>query len=355
MPRALCRRAGIIEEQGERMKICKNCGRQTEDDKVRCPYCGYLFEADMDDVLRRMKSNLNNTYRQELAASQPPAPQQGGQPVQPAQEQQPAKPAEDRERFELLTEVAQLKGELKALHGELDRLQATRVQYVAQPVSQQQGGSQPTTVIYAQQPYAAQPYGAPAKGGGAQSAYGQTAAVRKARSGNRIFLSVVSLLLLGLSIGMFFLGWVEFAQGFTFKGIDSIRYILGNGAGSNFDMYLSNTIANADFGANATLANICRNICYYVVRYGIVVYAAFLVLGFPLLFSLFGRISCKGWHRFVAWMSFIVAALLFGVFCWVSGFSSVTIWFMVGGGANFVRCLFLAFYRGKKVNKGGLQ
>ena len=56
------------------VKICKNCGQQTDDDKVRCPHCGFLFEEDMDDVLREMKSNLK-TYRKELASSAP-APQQ---------------------------------------------------------------------------------------------------------------------------------------------------------------------------------------------------------------------------------------------------------------------------------------
>ena len=55
------------------MKICKNCGRQTDDEKVRCPYCGYLFEEDMDSVLRKMKENLN-AYRDSVAAAPAQAP-----------------------------------------------------------------------------------------------------------------------------------------------------------------------------------------------------------------------------------------------------------------------------------------
>ncbi|HIZ09983.1 MAG TPA: hypothetical protein H9726_05800 [Candidatus Borkfalkia avicola] len=340
------------------MKICKNCGRETTDDKVRCPHCGYLFESDMDDMLRRMRSNLDS-YKQEMAVAAPPqgAPVPAQQNAAPQGAAQPyAQQTSDKERFELLTEVAQLKGEVNALHGEISRMQAARAQYEQPP----QGAQQPA-VVYAQPQYAVNTV--PVSGVPGQNGYGyanyatprpQSAAVRKARSGNRIFLSVVSLLLLGLSIGMFFLTWADWS-GVTFKGFDGIRYILGSGQDTGFAAYLE-LIRLKDFGGSEIVANICENLCYYVVRYGTVVYAAFLVLGFPLLFSMFGRISCKGWHRFVAWMSFIVGALLFGIFCWVSGFSTVTLWFMIGAGANFVRGLFLAFYKGKHARgKGGLQ
>ena len=47
-------------------------------------------------------------------------------------------------------------------------------------------------------------------------------------------------------------------------------------------------------------------------------------------------------------LAVIFAGALFGIFCWVSGFSAVTMWFLLGAGANFVRCLFLAFYGVKK-------
>lgn len=353
------------------MKICKNCGRQTDDGKVRCPYCGYLFEEDMDSVLRKMKENLN-TYKESVVnapaqpqaaqlpaqpqAAQLPAPSAGQAPgqaqpeaqpgVQPAAAQQPAADG-TRERFELLTEVAQLKGELRALHTEIDRMHgnapagpqyAQPVQYAAQPL------------VYASYPaQAMQP---------AQPAAAQAAVKKKAaRSSNRIVISVISVLLLALSIGMFFVAWVGAeTDAFLFKGFDGIAYLF-NKEGDNvagFAAYLAQIEAH-EFAGGEMIANVCRTVCRYVVEYGIAVYAAFLVLGFPLLFSLFGKISCKGWHRFVSWMSFIVSLILFGVFCWVTGFSSVSILFMVGAGANLVRCLFLAFYRGKKKKQGGLE
>ncbi len=70
------------------MKICKNCGRQTDDGKVRCPYCGYLFEEDMDSVLRKMKENLN-TYK-ESVVNAPAQPQAAQLPAQPQAAQLPA-------------------------------------------------------------------------------------------------------------------------------------------------------------------------------------------------------------------------------------------------------------------------
>ena len=68
------------------MKICKNCGYQAGEDKIRCPSCGYLFEEDMDNVLRQMRTNLN-TYKQEISAL-PAAPAQ-----QASAAQAPAAPA----------------------------------------------------------------------------------------------------------------------------------------------------------------------------------------------------------------------------------------------------------------------
>lgn len=354
------------------MKICKNCGRETDDAKVRCPYCGYLFEEDMDGVLSRMKSNLDSYKQQELAATQAFAKQAAQQPVA-ASAQPPAPQDGSRERFELLTEVAQLKGELRAMHGELERMHAAaqpQVQYMAAPAAQSsqqpaQPAASPTTVIYtqpyvpqqAQQQYVPQPVvqqvvPAYAQGNIAYARQGYAlAAAKKKRSVNRIVLSFLCILLLGASIGLFFMNWIDWAdKSIEFRGFDGVLYIFGKGADTGFATYLT-TIKELDFIGNETVANICRTICYYGVRYGVIVYAGFLVLGFPLLFSLFGKISCKGWHRFVAWMSFIVAAALFGLFCWVSGFSSVTMLFLVSGGANFVRGIFLAFYRGKKSKK----
>lgn len=373
------------------MKICKNCGRQTDDEKVRCPYCGYLFEEDMDSVLRKMKENLN-AYRDSVAAApaQAPAapaaqnPAQAAVPAQqnsaqtaapaaqnsapatvPAQQNSAqAAPAADgnRERFELLTEVAQLKGELRALHTEIDRMNGTQYgqprQYVSQAAGQPQYVQQPVQLAQPAQPVVYAPYPA------AQQAYAQQPNARAAdgkqraaRSSNRIVLSVISILLLALSVGMFFVAWVGTeADAFLFKGFDGIAYLF-NKEGENvagFAAYLAQIEAH-QFAGGDMIANVCRTACKYVVEYGVIVYAAFLVLGIPLLFSLSGRVSLKGWHRFVSWMSFIVALLLFGVFCWVTGFSSVSILFMVGAGANLVRCLFLAFYKGKKKKLGGLE
>lgn len=365
------------------MKICKNCGRQTDDGKVRCPYCGYLFEEDMDSVLRKMKENLN-TYKDSVAnapARQPAAsaqaqqqiapaqtPQTAGQPADPVQQAQGNASAADgnKERFELLTEVAQLKGELRALHTEIDRMNGNSAGY-AQPVQYIQQQPQQTApqaqYVQAQQPVqyaqpvvyaAAYPAQAYAQPNGQPLADGKQ---KTKRSGNRIFLSIVSVLLLALSIGMFFVAWVGTeSDAFFFKGIDGIAYLF-NKEGENvagFAAYLAQIEAH-QFAGGDMIANVCRTVCRYVVEYGVIVYAAFLVLGIPLLFSLFGKVSFKGWHRFVSWMAFIVSLLLFGVFCWVTGFSSVSVLFMAGAGANLVRCIFLAFYRGKKRKTGGLE
>jgi len=64
------------------VKICKNCGRESEEGKIRCPFCGYLFEDEMDSVLREMSLNLNS-FKEELTA---PKPQQTGisAPAQPS-------------------------------------------------------------------------------------------------------------------------------------------------------------------------------------------------------------------------------------------------------------------------------
>ena len=341
------------------VKICKNCGYQTDDEKVRCPKCGYLFEEDMDAVLRQMKDNLNN-YKKEIAMQQPVAGQSVSVPAAvPSVSAQEGVPtdnkgaATEKERFELLSEVAQLKGELRALSSEVTRIQAQR-DAMQQAVVQPQQPGQPTTVIYAQ-PYSGQQSAYPAQ----QSTYPAQQAnsypksskgMAYARSGNRIFISIVCILALAASIGMFFMQWIDGG----FKGIDALKYLFGMDA-PEFGSFLDNTIRGYDFAGVAFIANISEKFCYYVVRYGIVVYAALLVLGFPLLFSMFGRVKMRGWHRFFAWTSFILAAILFGIFCWVSGFSTVTKWFLIGAAANFVRCFFLFFYRRSDKLKGGLE
>lgn len=334
------------------MKICKNCGTETEDDKIRCPRCGYLFEEDMDSVLRRMKENLNN-YKKEVTAENAAAK------LPNAESQEPV--SGPKERFELLAEVAQLKGEVKALHGEIDRMHASSVNPQAAPQAMGQGV--PQQPVYYAQPYPApyaQPYNAAAYGAnpyGAKGGYAQPKAVeysKRARSANRIVISIVCTLLIALSIGMFFQVWLGGDYGV--KGFDAFSYIFDKDSegGLRFAVYLE-AISAKEFAGNATIANICRNFCKYVVQYGVLVYAGLVVLGFPILFSLGGKLRFRGWHRFFAWVSFLAALLLFGVFCWVSGFSALTTWFLVGAGANFVRCLFLIFYRSGTALKGGLQ
>ena len=330
------------------MKICKNCGRQTEDSKIRCPYCGYLFEEDMDDVLREMKQNLA-TYKEEIKnASASSSGSNSGMNVVEGQPSMPV-PGSERERFELLAEVAQLKGEMRVLHGEIDRLNSARGlessqgQTYAQPVipvSYAQPG------VYSHYPNSVQPM---------QGVIAQTAGTNrnmksgtpsKPRSKNRIVISVLCLLMLGLSIGMFFLPWIKD----SFKGIEGVLYIFGKDKAGVADFAAAlAAIEVYDFKGPATIAKICRIVCSNVVEYGILVYAGLLVFGLFTLLSLGGRIQLRAFHRFFAWMAFLVSLLLFGIFCWVFGFKAITMYFLLSAGANFMRCLFLIFY--KKDNK----
>ena len=346
------------------MKICKNCGRETDDSKVRCPHCGYHFEEDLDSVLSKMKNNLN-AYKNEIATSQPvqtPAQTAGSDGVHTEQ----GRADTTKERFELLSEVAQLKGELKALHGEIDRMQAARVQQygmAAQQVQQpiQQSAQQPVqsvqpAVIYAA-PYAAAPGNVYAAAPGANGNVQTGKKAKSKRSVNRIVISVFALVLLGLSIGMFFVAWVGGTYSFT--GFDAVKHLfqslVNKSSNAAFLGFLDNVVRTHAFAGNETISSICLNICYYVLLYGIPLYFVLLVLDFPLLFSMFGRVRCKGWHRFVTWFAFIVALAIFGVLCWVGQFSALTKLFFVGAGANFVRGIFLAFYKGKEKYSGGLQ
>ncbi len=331
------------------MKICKNCGKATSEDKVRCPSCGYLFEEDLDSVLSKMKSNLS-AYKEEVASSQPP--------VQPAAE------SSSKERFELLTEVAQLKGELKALHGEIDRMNGMQSRYAApaEPAAQKAEAQQPAQqpVYYAQtyppMPYAVQqPYGASSAAAPAVP-QGNTASKKKVRSVNRIVISFIALVMLGLSIAFFFVPWMQGT--YEFSGLDSLKHLyeklFNNGGNEKMQAFLD-YIRTVEFAQNEFLASVCRTVCYRVVEYGIPVYFALLVLGFPLLFSLFGKVRFKGWHLFFAWTSLIAAGLLTLIFWWVGQFNALTTLFLVGACANVVRVLFLLFFKGKKGNNGGLE
>ena len=361
------------------MKICKNCGQQTDDGKVRCPHCGFLFEEDMDDVLREMKNNLRN-YRSEVVAKAASAAQpESAAPSPSAQQPAPESDAGQKERFELLAEVAQMKGEMRVLQNEIERLHNT------QPAQ---------TVVYAPQPAPAAPAagqdgagGAPAAEANAQkkskkkknknfvisvkmtkkrSANAQkkskkkknknfviSVKMTKKRSANRIVISILATLFLGLSIGMLFMPWVK---DMAVKGYEGLLYIFDKesqdtaGFQALMAAISAHQYANGEFFQNLVVTAIT-----YVVQWGVVVYMACLLLSIFVLFSLGGKIKFRAWHRCWAWLSFVVAAVLFGVFFWTFKFSGLTIWFLLGMGANFVRAILFCFYKKEDYVEGGLQ
>ena len=315
------------------MKFCKNCGHESEDGKIRCSYCGYLFEDEMDNVLHEINASLGN-YKNELAAvqTQPLAP------IEPVANVQQASTAKETEELKL--EVANLKGQISAMQGELFRINQ-RGGVVAQPPSQ---------VIY-HTPTQPNTYAYPAPGVYTQSVEqssgvtdsGKKVKTKKVRKKSRIVLSLIALLLLAASIASFFFVWISY-EGFDgFKGIDAIKNLFGLG-GENFATFCDK-IANHSFPGPAFIPTVCKYICLYGAKFGIIVYAALLVLGFPLLFSLGGRVCFKGWHSFFAWTSAILSLILFGIFIWVTGFSAISIIFLGGAAANILRGFFLLFYR----------
>lgn len=338
------------------MKICKNCGQQTDDGKVRCPHCGFLFEEDMDDVLREMKNNLRN-YRSEVVAKAASAAQpESAAPSPSAQQPAPESDAGQKERFELLAEVAQMKGEMRVLQNEIERLHNT------QPAQ---------TVVYAPQPAPAAPAagqdgtggegGAPAAEANAQKKSKKkknkdfviSVKMTKKRSANRIVISILATLFLGLSIGMLFMPWVK---DMAVKGYEGLLYIFDKesqdtaGFQALMAAISAHQYANGEFFQNLVVTAIT-----YVVQWGVVVYMACLLLSIFVLFSLGGKIKFRAWHRCWAWLSFVVAAVLFGVFFWTFKFSGLTIWFLLGMGANFVRAILFCFYKKEDYVEGGLQ
>ena len=338
------------------MKICKNCGQQTDDGKVRCPHCGFLFEEDMDDVLREMKNNLRN-YRSEVVAKAASAAQpESAAPSPSAQQPAPESDAGQKERFELLAEVAQMKGEMRVLQNEIERLHNT------QPAQ---------TVVYAPQPAPAAPAagqdgaggegGAPAAEANAQKKSKKkknknfviSVKMTKKRSANRIVISILATLFLGVSIGMLFMPWVK---DMAVKGYEGLLYIFDKesrdtaGFQALMAAISAHQYANGEFFQNLVVTAIT-----YVVQWGVVVYMACLLLSIFVLFSLGGKIKFRAWHRCWAWLSFVVAAVLFGVFFWTFKFSGLTIWFLLGMGANFVRAILFCFYKKEDYVEGGLQ
>lgn len=335
------------------MKICKNCGQQTDDGKVRCPHCGFLFEEDMDDVLREMKNNLRN-YRSEVVAKAASAAQpESAAPSPSAQQPAPESDAGQKERFELLAEVAQMKGEMRVLQNEIERLHNT------QPAQ---------TVVYAPQPAPAAPAAGQDGAGGAPAAEANaqkkskkkknkdfviSVKMTKKRSANRIVISILATLFLGLSIGMLFMPWVK---DMAVKGYEGLLYVFDKesqdtaGFQALMAAISAHQYANGEFFQNLVVTAIT-----YVVQWGVVVYMACLLLSILVLFSLGGKIKFRAWHRCWAWLSFVVAAVLFGVFFWTFKFSGLTIWFLLGMGANFVRAILFCFYKKEDYVEGGLQ
>lgn len=335
------------------MKICKNCGQQTDDGKVRCPHCGFLFEEDMDDVLREMKNNLRN-YRSEVVAKAASAAQpESAAPSPSAQQPAPESDAGQKERFELLAEVAQMKGEMRVLQNEIERLHNT------QPAQ---------TVVYAPQPAPAAPAAGQDGAGGAPAAEANaqkkskkkknknfviSVKMTKKRSANRIVISILATLFLGLSIGMLFMPWVK---DMAVKGYEGLLYIFDKesqdtaGFQALMAAISAHQYANGEFFQNLVVTAIT-----YVVQWGVVVYMVCLLLSILVLFSLGGKIKFRAWHRCWAWLSFVVAAVLFGVFFWTFKFSGLTIWFLLGMGANFVRAILFCFYKKEDYVEGGLQ
>ena len=335
------------------MKICKNCGQQTDDGKVRCPHCGFLFEEDMDDVLREMKNNLKN-YRSEVVAKAASAAQpESAAPSPSAQQPAPESDAGQKERFELLAEVAQMKGEMRVLQNEIERLHNT------QPAQ---------TVVYAPQPAPAAPAAGQDGAGGAPAAEANaqkkskkkknkdfviSVKMTKKRSANRIVISILATLFLGLSIGMLFMPWVK---DMAVKGYEGLLYIFDKesqdtaGFQALMAAISAHQYANGEFFQNLVVTAIS-----YIVQWGVVVYMACLLLSIFVLFSLGGKIKFRAWHRCWAWLSFVVAAVLFGVFFWTFKFSGLTIWFLLGMGANFVRAILFCFYKKEDYVEGGLQ
>ncbi len=315
------------------MKVCKNCGQQTDDDRVRCPACGHVFEADIDAVLSRMKSDLNDCKAVYMAPAaprpepaQPAAPQEAAQqpaaqqeaaqqPAMPQAAQQPARQAAgSKEQYDMMATLAEMSGEIRALHNEIGRMQAMNAQG---PYFRSGGG---------------QYYGTPRQG-----------KLVKVRSTNRIVLSAINIILIAVSVALFFGTWVNFTvaeNAYSFKGFDAVRYLLGQDAAS-FGLYLSERI---NIGGGDAWYSVFSVPVRYVIRFGIPVYFAFVVLGFPALFSLGGKFVFKGWHSAFAWLSFLCALLLFGLFWWVAGLRSMSWAFLLSGGLNFVRGVMLAFY-----------
>ena len=283
-----------------------------------------MADGDMGDLLARMQESVTRC-RDELSAPH-----------------EVAVAAETRERAALQSEIEQLRGEVHMLQGEVERLRSEQ-----QALTLHTAHVQP--VVYTQ-PYEAE---GPVR---YRPFFRRAVAPRKrGRSRNRIVIASFSLALLALSIVCFFLPWVN--GDFAFTGWGALTYLFGSsaGPGTAYSIYLSQVVGMRVFSANEAVSNLCRAICSNLLLYGTPLYAASLLLGLPLAASVPGRVRIASWHRFFAWLSFASAALLFAMISWASGFAGVSVWFLAGGIADFVRGVLLIFYRGKWDYWGGLH
>ena len=295
-----------------------------DESALRCPHCGELADGDTDELLARMRASVTRC-RDELSSPQA---------VIAADE--------ERERATMLSELEQLRGEVHMLRGELEQLRSAQRALVLQ-------AAQASPVVYTQ------PYEAESRAR-FRPFYKRIAPPRKkGRSRNRMVIASLSLVLLVLSIVCFFLPWVNGETSFT--GFGALTYLFGfsDGAGAAYSVYLSEVVGVHVFSANETVSNLCRAICSNLLLYGTLLYAASLLLGLPLAASVPGRVRIASWHRFFAWLAFASSALLFAMISWASGFAGVSVWFLAGGIADFLRGVLLIFYRGKWEYWGGLH
>ena len=279
----------------------------------------------MGDLLARMQESVTRC-RDELASPR-----------------EAAAAAEAREKEALVSEIEQLRGAVHALQTEVEQLRSEQ-----HALALHSAHAQP--VVYAQ------PYESEAGPAHYFPLYRHSSAPRKrGRSRNRIVIASFSAALLLLSIVCFFLPWVNGSASFT--GYGALTYLFGSaaGPGAAYSKYLSEVVGTHVFSASETVSNLCRAICSNLLLYGTPLYAASLLLGLPLAASIPGRVRIASWHRFFAWLAFASAALLFAMISWASGFEGVSVWFLAGGIADFIRGILLIFYRGKWDYWGGLH
>lgn len=363
------------------MKICKTCHCATDDDKLRCPNCGDLFDDEMDSLLAEMKSSLSSykegVTRQSAAASQAlPAPQPAAQAsAVPAPASAQSAAATEEVNKELKDQLLQMQAEIRSLSSQMDKAQKTPAQQQPQPIiipvttAQQPAAQQPTIIYHAypldsKSPIVVNTGAADGAGKDKKDELPMGKENRQKvkrnpdkpkrvvyRSPNRIVLSVIALLALAASIVMFFLPWISITPDggsqISFTGLEALNLyttLFKEGIGANLDSYITTYITVDIFGVDSMVTEILVLIIMYILTYTLPVYLVFLILGFPLIFSMFGKVRAKGWHLFTAWVSVIFSVIYFLIFFFASGFYSMTYYFLIGAGCNVVRAILLLFY-----------